>query len=187
MPDIFSKRKRSAVMAAIRSRGNQTTELRLIAVFRAEGIRGWRRQLPLRVTIPGNIQHSTANAQRPRGRKAAKSGKRLNVESSMLEVGRLRRAPVAAALRVRPDFVFRTRRVAVFVDGCFWHGCPRHYRRPGSRRAFWDAKIARNRQRDREVSRALRRAEWTVLRVWEHELARGNAGRLRRRLAALAD
>jgi DNA mismatch endonuclease (patch repair protein) len=70
----------------------------------------------------------------------------------------------------RPDFVFRRERVCVFVDGCFWHGCPAHYRRPKSKRAFWDAKIARNRARDRKVSRELRAAAWTVLRVWEHSL-----------------
>jgi DNA mismatch endonuclease (patch repair protein) len=70
----------------------------------------------------------------------------------------------------RPDFVFRRERVCVFVDGCFWHGCPAHYRRPKSNRAFWDAKIARNRARDRKVSRELRAAGWSVLRVWEHSL-----------------
>ena len=70
----------------------------------------------------------------------------------------------------RPDFVFRRERVAVFVDGCFWHGCPKCYRRPKSNRKFWDAKAARNRARDAEVTRALRRAGWTVVRIWEHAL-----------------
>jgi DNA mismatch endonuclease (patch repair protein) len=70
----------------------------------------------------------------------------------------------------RPDFVFRRERVCVFVDGCFWHGCPAHYRRPKSKRSFWDAKIARNRARDRKVARELRAAGWSVLRVWEHSL-----------------
>jgi len=69
-----------------------------------------------------------------------------------------------------PDFVFRRERVAVFVDGCFWHGCPKCYRRPKSNRKFWDAKAARNRARDAEVTRALRRAGWTVVRIWEHAL-----------------
>jgi DNA mismatch endonuclease (patch repair protein) len=76
----------------------------------------------------------------------------------------------------KPDFLFRCNRLAVFVDGCFWHGCHRCYRRPRSNRKFWDAKIARNRKRDREVSRELRRIGWRVVRVWEHALAkRGNA------------
>ncbi|HCN78413.1 MAG TPA: very short patch repair endonuclease, partial [Verrucomicrobiales bacterium] len=69
-----------------------------------------------------------------------------------------------------PDFVFRRERVCVFVDGCFWHGCPLHFRRPKSRRAFWDAKIARNKARDQRVARELRASGWRVLRVWEHAL-----------------
>lgn len=70
-------------------------------------------------------------------------------------------------LMVRPDFVFRAERVAVFVDGCFWHGCPRHGTRPRQNRKFWDAKIARNKKRDRAVARGLRAAGWSVLRIWE--------------------
>ena len=71
----------------------------------------------------------------------------------------------------KPDFLFRKARLAVFVDGCFWHGCPRCYRRPKSNRKFWDAKITRNRERDRLVTRELRRGEWRVVRIWEHSLA----------------
>lgn len=84
----------------------------------------------------------------------------------------------------RPDFVFRRERVCVFVDGCFWHGCPLHFRRPKSRRAFWDAKIARNKARDRRVARELRAAGWKVLRVWEHALKKPGPllARLRRAL-----
>src|SRR5262245_49837333 len=66
----------------------------------------------------------------------------------------------------KPDFVFRAQRLALFVDGCYWHGCPVHYNRPKSNRAFWDAKIARNRQRDREVKRLLKAKGWCVLRIW---------------------
>ena len=88
--------------------------------------------------------------------------------------------------RVRPDFVFREERVAVFVDGCFWHGCPRHATRPRQNRKFWDDKIARNRQRDRLVTRQLRKSGWTVLRLWECALARKRQahtlGRLKRAL-----
>jgi DNA mismatch endonuclease, patch repair protein len=88
--------------------------------------------------------------------------------------------------RVRPDFVFRRERVAVFVDGCFWHGCPRHATRPKQNRQFWDEKIARNQKRDRLVTRELKKAGWTVLRLWECALARkrqaGTLGRLRRAL-----
>ena len=72
----------------------------------------------------------------------------------------------------KPDFVFHSQKVAVFVDGCFWHGCPRHRRIPKSRVAFWKTKLARNAQRDREVSRSLRTAGWAVLRIWECALSR---------------
>ena len=87
-----------------------------------------------------------------------------------------------AALPGKPDFVFRTVRLAVFVDGCFWHGCPHHARTPKSRVAFWKAKLARNAQRDHEVRSVLRKCGWRVLRVWEHELARKNQARLARRI-----
>ena len=72
--------------------------------------------------------------------------------------------------QVRPDFVFPARRLAVFVDGCFWHGCPRHGTRPRGNAAFWRAKFRRNQARDRRDTRRLRRAGWRVLRLWEHEL-----------------
>ncbi len=85
----------------------------------------------------------------------------------------------------KPDFTFREKRLAVFVDGCFWHGCPRCYRRPESNRKFWDAKIARNRERDREVSRELRRLGWRVLRIWEHDLAKRGGACVRKIQAGL--
>src|SRR5947207_14088363 len=70
----------------------------------------------------------------------------------------------------KPDFVFKREKVAVFVDGCFWHGCPRHLRQPESNREYWFAKINRNIIRDRETTKTLRRLGWTVLRLWEHDL-----------------
>lgn len=70
----------------------------------------------------------------------------------------------------RPDFVFVAARVAVFVDGCFWHGCPKHYRTPKTNPAFWDGKIARNQERDTAVTFALQQSEWRVVRVWSHEI-----------------
>ena len=143
MADIFTKRKRSAVMSAIRSRGNAATELRLIPVFRAHGITGWRRGATLRWP---------ADATKPK------------------------------AFRVKPDFVFRARRLAVFVDGCFWHGCPLHATRPKTNAAFWRDKIAANRTRDRLVTRTLRARGWTVLRIWQHELKPAHARRLLTRL-----
>lgn len=117
--DIWSKSKRSEVMSRIRGRGNEKTEVRLAKLMRAEGIRGWRRHLP----IPG-----------------------------------------------RPDFSFWKQKVAVFVDGCFWHGCPKCFRLPKQNRAFWRAKIDGNRKRDRSVNGRLRRLGWKVIRIRECQL-----------------
>ena len=71
----------------------------------------------------------------------------------------------------KPDFLFRRNRLAVFVDGCFWHGCPRCYRRPRSNKIYWVEKVARNKSRDRRVTRELRKLGWRVVRIWEHDLA----------------
>lgn len=70
----------------------------------------------------------------------------------------------------RPDFVFVSARVVVFVDGCFWHGCPACGKRPATNREYWDPKIGRNRDRERRQTAALTDAGWTVLRFWGHEL-----------------
>jgi DNA mismatch endonuclease (patch repair protein) len=131
MPDVFSKAKRSEVMARIRGRGNQATELALARLFRAQGITGWRRNQPV-------------------------FGK--------------------------PDFVFHKLKLAVFVDGCFWHGCPRHGTKPRNNREFWQQKLTANRRRDARVTRTLRRSEWRVLRLWEHALRRTNRKRLLARI-----
>jgi DNA mismatch endonuclease Vsr len=84
-------------MAAIRSRGNKDTELKLAAILRASRVTGWRRHYPL----PG-----------------------------------------------RPDFIFRRARLAIFVDGCFWHACPKHGHKPGSNRAYWLPKLRHNQQQN---------------------------------------
>lgn len=76
------------------------------------------------------------------------------------------------AVFVKPDFVFPKLRLAVFVDGCFWHGCPKHATKPKNNRAFWRRKLGGNKARDRVVSRNLRRAGWRVVRIWECVLAR---------------
>lgn len=70
---------------------------------------------------------------------------------------------------IKPDVVFTKRRVALFIDGCFWHGCPEHGRVPASNVAFWTAKIKRNSSRDARDTGRLAEAGWTVVRVWEHE------------------
>ena len=123
MTDIFSKQKRSEVMSKILGKGNEKTEVRLARLMRAEGIRGWRRHLP----IPG-----------------------------------------------RPDFSFQNQKVAVFVDGCFWHGCPKCFQLPKQNRAFWKAKIEGNRKRDRLVNGRLRRLGWKVIRIRECQLRKAD-------------
>lgn len=79
--------------------------------------------------------------------------------------------PVRAPGRrpIRPDVVFTRRRVAVFLDGCFWHGCPTHATWPKSNAGFWRDKIAANRRRDAENATRLTSEGWTVLRFWEHD------------------
>lgn len=119
MADVFSKRERSRVMAAVRSRGNKETEVKLVSILRAARIFGWRRHQAL----PG-----------------------------------------------RPDFAFPRQRLAIFVDGCFWHGCRWHCRMPKNNRQYWERKITRNVSRDRDTTRRLRDAGWRVLRIWGHSL-----------------
>lgn len=108
---------RSRNMAAIRSRGNFTTELRLRSLLVREGIRGWKLH-------------------------------------GLKEIG-------------SPDFVFPDLQVAVFVHGCFWHGCPRCGHVPRANALYWSAKIERNQQRDRMMSRAARSRGYQVVRIWE--------------------
>jgi DNA mismatch endonuclease (patch repair protein) len=72
-------------------------------------------------------------------------------------------------VRVRPDIVFTGRRVAVFVDGCFWHACPEHGRRPTRNEWYWTPKLEANAARDRRADRALESQGWICVRVWEHE------------------
>jgi len=92
----------------------------------------------------------------------------------------LRKALWAKGLRYRlkskthlpgsPDLIFPSAKVAVFVDGCFWHNCPIHGTQPKTRPEFWSAKFSRNRQRDADVDAKLTALKWKVVRVWEHEI-----------------
>jgi DNA mismatch endonuclease (patch repair protein) len=106
-------------MAAVRSRGNKETEVKMAKLLRSAGLTGWRRH------------------QRVKG---------------------------------NPDFVFRRERIALFVDGCFWHGCRQHCRMPAANRSYWQSKILRNTVRDRKTTRTLKAAGWKVIRVWSHAL-----------------
>lgn len=118
MADVFERAKRSEIMSRVKGRGNVSTEIRLLRVFREHQISGWRRGFPL-------------------------FGK--------------------------PDFVFPKERLAVFVDGCFWHGCPSHGSIPATNVNFWQEKLERNKSRDRLVNRELRSQGWRILRFWQHE------------------
>lgn len=123
MVDVYDKEKRSAVMRNIKDKGNKSTELTLIAIFREHGVHDWRRGYPV---------------------------------------------------KGRPDFVFLKQRVAVFVDGCFWHGHDCRNTRPKQNEDFWAAKREKNMARDRAVTEEFERRGWTVLRVWECELKKKN-------------
>lgn len=120
--DVFSKAKRSEVMARIRCHDNKSTERKLAALLRAHGVAGWKLGVP---DVVG-----------------------------------------------RPDIYFPSSRIAVFVDGCFWHRCPRCFTMPTRNKPFWRSKIARNVKRDRFVTTSLRKTGVIVMRLWEHDLER---------------
>lgn len=77
--------------------------------------------------------------------------------------------PATGARPIRPDIVFTRAKIAVFVDGCFWHGCPDHGTKPTRNADYWTAKLERNIERDRRNNALLEEAGWTVIRIWEHE------------------
>ena len=122
MSDSVDRGKRSEVMRAVKSKGDKSTESRLIALFREQGIKGWRRNYPV---------------------------------------------------KGHPDFVFLDKKVAVFVDGCLWHGhsC-RHW--PKSNVEFWKNKIEGNMRHDQQVKESFENRGWKVLRIWECELLKKN-------------
>jgi len=117
--DTFTPQERSRIMSRVKSRGNQSTELKLLKLFNLYELKGWRRKY----LIKGS-----------------------------------------------PDFAFLERRLAIFVDGCFWHGCPKHCRIPKTNKEYWVTKIDQNKKRDYKVTKELRGKDWTVIRLWEHEL-----------------
>lgn len=113
---------------------------------------------------------------------------RGNADTEMRMVSLLRTYRLAGwrrgiLLQGKPDFVWHRERVALFVDGCFWHGCPRHGRTPGTRVEYWRPKLARNARRDRSVTRTLRKNSWTVVRVWECGLQQSGERRVAARIA----
>jgi DNA mismatch endonuclease (patch repair protein) len=107
---------RSRNMAAVKSRGNRSTEKKFLKILHDQKLTGWRRHYGIKGT---------------------------------------------------PDFCWPKKKIAIFIDGCFWHGCPRCYKCPKSNVKFWKTKIDVNRERDRRVNRVLRSKGWVVIRIWE--------------------
>lgn len=119
MADIFDREKRSNIMRKVRSQKNNSTELKLLSVFRENNITGWRRNYPV---------------------------------------------------KGHPDFVFIDKRVAIFVDGCFWHGHDCRNTQPKENAEYWLKKRIRNIKHDKEITDAFKSRGWTVMRIWECEL-----------------
>lgn len=123
MADVFDKEKRSEIMSVIRSKGNKSTELKLIEVFKKNGIIGWRRNYKV---------------------------------------------------KGHPDFIFPRKKIAIFVDGCFWHGHDCRNTRPFDNSEYWQKKRERNIKHDKEMTALFESRGWTVIRIWECELKRKN-------------
>ena len=124
--DTVSKAKRSKIMAAVKGKGNRSTEWKIRSRLISAGISGW----------------SLHNKN----------------------------------LFGTPDFTFEKQKVAVFLDGCFWHGCKSCKNIPTSNRKFWLQKIEQNKKRDRLVNKKLRRMGWKVVRFWEHKIKKNPIG-----------
>lgn len=134
MEDVFDKVKRSSIMQQVRSKGNKSTELRIIEFFRENGITGWRRGYPV---------------------------------------------------KGHPDFIFLDKKIAVFVDGCFWHGHDCRNTRPKVNAEFWLKKRERNITHDKEVTALFVVRGWAVVRIWECELKKKNADVLQNKIKML--
>jgi len=119
MADIFSEEKRSAVMKAVKSKYNKSTELKLIQIFKKLGIKGWRRNYKI-------------------------FGK--------------------------PDFIFIRFKIALFTDGCFWHGHDCRNVTPKHNEEYWNRKIQKNKIRDRFINGYLKKKGWMVFRIWECDI-----------------
>lgn len=124
MESLNNKDVRSKIMRSVKPKGNKTTELRLIQLFKENQIRGWRRG--------------------------------YNVKG-------------------HPDFVFLKLKIAVFVDGCFWHGHDCRNTRPKENAEYWNKKRLKNMEHDQEITALFESRGWTVIRIWECELSKKNA------------
>ena len=134
MADVFTPEQRTNVMKKVRSSGNKSTELKLIAVFKELNVKGWKRNY----NVAGH-----------------------------------------------PDFVFLDKRVAVFVDGCFWHGHDCRNTRPSTHQEYWQKKRERNIAHDVEVTARFVNRGWVVIRIWECELKNKSRPKLTEKLSPL--
>ena len=134
MADIFEKEKRSKIMSAVHSKQNKSTEMKLIKIFKENGIVGWRRNYKV---------------------------------------------------KGHPDFVFPDKKIAIFVDGCFWHGHDCRNTRPADNAEYWQKKRERNMRHDKEITTLFENRGWTVIRIWECELKKKNFERLKEKLKKL--
>ena len=131
MADTFTKSERSNIMSKVRSKGNVSTEIKLIEIFKENHIKGWRRHWKI-------------------------TGK--------------------------PDFAFPKHKIAVFADGCFWHGHNCRNTKPKSNKKYWETKIKKNKLRDKNVKMELKHKQLTVIRIWECEI---NNKKLNRKISRL--
>jgi DNA mismatch endonuclease, patch repair protein len=122
MADVFNKEERSEIMRKVKSSGNKSTELKLIAIFKELNLTGWRRNYKT---------------------------------------------------KGHPDFVFLKKKIAIFADGCFWHGHDCRNTKPSQNKIYWDKKIARNKARDAEITKLFEQRGWRVFRFWECEIKQG--------------
>lgn len=122
MADTFSKKERSAIMRMVKSKANKSTELKLMGIFKAAGVKGWRRNYPV---------------------------------------------------KGKPDFVFPKLKIAVFADGCFWHGHNCRNITPKQNAEYWANKRQRNIERDKMMTQSFEQRGWVVLRFWECDIKRG--------------
>jgi DNA mismatch endonuclease (patch repair protein) len=129
MSDTVSPQKRSEIMKASKPKGNKSTELKLIQIFKQLGVKGWRRNY----RIAGSV----------------------------------------------PDFVFLKKRIAVFADGCFWHGHNCRNLTPKQNSKYWQAKFENNRIRDKQINERLERKGWKVIRIWECEIKKKSEEKLK--------
>ncbi len=134
--DVFTVAKRSQIMSKVRSTGNASTELKLIAEFKERKITGWRRK---------------------------------------------------SKIFGHPDFIFPKLRVAVFVDGCFWHGHDCRNTKPKDNADYWRAKIERNQRRDQAATERLTELGYRVVRIWECEFQKKRRERLEEKLAPIVE